>query len=162
MPMAERYSVFVTKEAQRDIRESVCYIAGALSAHQAALKLEMALRKEIASLSYMPKRIKTVDEQPWKDEGVRRTRVQNYYIYFVVDDVQLEVSVIAVIYARRDQEEQMKERAMTPAAPQNAAAAISARRLGIAGGKIELPPDLDRDFDALDAEIEAEFYGEAV
>jgi len=49
----------------------------------------------------MPKRIKTVDEQPWKDIGLRKTRVKNYYIYFLVDDEEMAVKVNAVIYAGR-------------------------------------------------------------
>ena len=68
--------------------------------------------KEIKSLAKMPKRIKTVNEQPWKDAGIRKTRVKNYYIYFLVDDDEMAVKVNAVIYTGRDQTKQMTDRRM--------------------------------------------------
>lgn len=108
--MSKTYRIILTPEAQSDIREIVLYIAHVLAAPQAALKLQEDLRKEICSLADMPKRIKTVDEQPWKDFGIRRTRVKNYYIYFLADDADLSVRVTAVIYVGRDQEKQMTER----------------------------------------------------
>ena len=108
--MSERYQTIILPEAQQDIRAIVLYIAQELAAPQAALNLEEAFRLEIESLEEMPKRIKTVDEHPWKEEGIRRTRVKNYYIYFIVDDEQMKVKILAVIYVKRDQEEQLYER----------------------------------------------------
>ena len=52
------------------------------AAPQGALKLQEEIQKGINSLLEMPKRFKTVDEQPWKDAGVRRLIVKNYYVYF--------------------------------------------------------------------------------
>jgi len=110
--MSEKYKVIILPEAQNDIRGIVFYIARELSAPQAALNLQGLFRREIESLAFMPERIKTVDEQPWKDAGVRRFRVRNYYVYFVVDNSEMTVKVIAVIYTGRDQTAQMTERQM--------------------------------------------------
>lgn len=110
--MSEKYKLIILPEAQKDIRDIVLYIAGELCAPQAALNLQYAFENEINSLAYMPKRIKTVDEQPWKDAGIRKTRVKNYYIYFLVDDDEMAVKVNAVIYVGRDQPKQMTERNM--------------------------------------------------
>ena len=108
--MSEAYRVIVTPEAQRDIRDIVLYIARELGAPQTALHLEQSLRAEIKTLAKMPKRIKTVDEQSWKDAGIRRTLVKKYYVYFIVDDEAGSVKVIAVIYVGRDQARQLTER----------------------------------------------------
>ena len=59
-----------------------------------------------------PKRIKLIDEQPWTYAGIRKTRVRNYYIYFLVDDEEMAVKVNAVIYTGCDQTKQMAERRM--------------------------------------------------
>ena len=107
--MSELYRVIVTPEAQKDIRNIVLYIARELGAPQTALHLEQSLRVEINSLAKMPKRIKTVDEQPWKDKGIRRTLVKKYFLYFIVDDEAASVKVTAVIYAGRDQARQLTE-----------------------------------------------------
>ena len=108
--MSDLYKLIILPEAQQDIRNIVLYIARELAAPQAALDLQTEFEKEIKSLAIMPKRIKTVNEQPWKDAGIRKTRVKNYYIYFLVDDDEMAVKVNAVIYTGRDQTKQMNDR----------------------------------------------------
>jgi plasmid stabilization system protein ParE len=110
--MSDQYKLIILPEAQKDIRGIILYIARELMAPQAALNLQDEFQKEINSLAKMPKRIKTVDEQPWKDAGIRKTRVKNYYIYFLVDDEEMAVKVNAVIYVGRDQLRQMADRKM--------------------------------------------------
>ena len=107
--MSDIYQVIILPEAQQDIRSIVLYVARELAAPQAALNLQEEFKKEIKSLAKMPKRIKTVDEQPWKDTGIRKTRMKNYYIYFLVDDEEMAVKVNAVIYTGRDQTKQMTD-----------------------------------------------------
>lgn len=106
------YKLIILPEAQRDIRDIVIYIARELTAPQAALNLQDEFEKAIKSLSDRPKRIKTVNEQPWKDVGIRKIRVKNYYIYFLVDDDEMAVKVNAVIYTGRSQVKQMADRKM--------------------------------------------------
>ena len=115
--MSDQYKLIILPEAQKDIREIVLYIARDLAAPQAALNLQDEFQKEINSLARMPKRIKTVDEQPWKDAGIRKIRVKNYYIYFLVDDAEMAVKVNAVIYVGRDQTKQMADRKMEEPSP---------------------------------------------
>lgn len=110
--MSDQYRLIILPEAQNDIRGIILYIARELMAPQAALNLQTEFQKEIKSLANMPKRIKTVDEQPWKDAGIRKTRVKNYYIYFIVDDEEMAVKVNAVIYVGMDQSRQMTDRKM--------------------------------------------------
>lgn len=55
----------------------------------------------------MPNRVKTVDEQPWKDAGVRRLIVKNYYLYYIAVDESMTVKIITVIYTRMKPENQM-------------------------------------------------------
>ena len=110
--MSDQYRLIILPEAQNDIRGIILYIARELMAPQAAPNLQTEFQKEIKSLANMPKRIKTVDEQPWKDAGIRKTRVKNYYIYFIVDDEEMAVKVNAVIYVGMDQSRQMTDRKM--------------------------------------------------
>lgn len=110
--MQDRYDLIILPEAQNDIRETVLYVARDLAAPRAALDLQDALQGGIDSLAIMPERIKIVDDQPWRDAGVRRIRVENYYIYFVISESAQEVRILAVIYVGRDQTRQMQERGM--------------------------------------------------
>lgn len=110
--MSDEYKLIILPEAQNDIRSIVLYIARELMAPQAALGLQDEFQKVICSLAKMPKRIKTVEELPWKDAGIRKIRVKNYYLYFLVDDEEMAVKVIAVIYVGRDQVKQLTDRKM--------------------------------------------------
>ena len=76
------YKLIILPEAQQDIRDIVLYIARELASMQAALDLQDEFEKEIKSLAKMPKRIKTVDEQLWKDAVIRRTKVKLYLFPF--------------------------------------------------------------------------------
>ena len=108
--MSKVYQVIILPEAQQDIRSIVLYIARHLSAPQAALKLDRAFQKDILSLSHMPNRFPAIDEQPWKDAGIRKIIVKNYYVYYLVDETNKTVQVSAVIYAGRDQTKQLSKR----------------------------------------------------
>ena len=105
--MSDVYDLIILPEAAQDIRKTVLYIANELAAPQAALNLQNKIEIVIRSLAYMPNRIRLVEEQPWKDAGIRRTRAGNYYIYFFVDETKMTVYVNAVIYSGRDQTSQI-------------------------------------------------------
>ena len=108
--MPELYKVITVSEAQCDILEILLYIARELSSPQAALSLSRTLQRGIDSLSLMPKRIKTIEEQPWGEIGIRKIRVRNYYIYFWINEEDRIVNVIAVIFSEMDQEYQLQKR----------------------------------------------------
>lgn len=108
--MPEEYKVIVVPEAQRDITEVLLYVAKEISATQVAIKLQIELRRGIDSLRFMPKRAKPIEEKPWGEMGVRRIRVQNYYVYYWLNDIEKVAYVIAVIYARMKQENQLYKR----------------------------------------------------
>ena len=108
--MSELYDLIILPEAELDIRNIVMYIAIELAAPQAALNLQRIIEKEIRSLSYLPDRIRLVDEQPWRNARIRRTRVKNYYIYFFIDKKRMNVYINAVIYTGRDQTQQLRDR----------------------------------------------------
>ena len=110
--MSEQYNVIILPEAQKDIRNIVLYISQELAAPQAALSLQEEFRNSILSLEKLPKRIKLVNEHPWKNKGIRKLHVKNYYVYFLVDDDEHTVKIIAVIYAGRDQYKHMTDRSV--------------------------------------------------
>jgi len=108
--MSEEYRLIILPEAQKDIRDIIIYIAKELTAPQAALALQDDIEEKINFLSLQPKRFKLIDDQPYKDAGIRKTRVKHYYIYYLVDDKDKTVKIVAVIYTGRDQTKQMSER----------------------------------------------------
>ena len=106
----EQHVIRVTAQARQHLRLIRDYIAIDLRQPEIAKKLLELLQKEISTLSYMPYRVKLIEEMPWRDMGFRKIRVKNYYIYFWVNDDTREVNIIAVIYVRRDQARQLESR----------------------------------------------------
>lgn len=106
--MAITYEVKVTRQALEQMQEITHYIAHELYAPDAAYNLLDEMENIINSLADMPGRMSLVDEEPWRTEGVRKALVKNFIIYFWVDDENVKVQVIAVIYEKRDQLEQLK------------------------------------------------------
>ena len=47
--------------------------------------------------------------EPWGSEGIRKIHVNNYYVYFWINEPEQTVIVTAVIYAARDQIRQLEQ-----------------------------------------------------
>lgn len=88
--------------------EIFTYISRTLKAPEAADRLLGEVEKNILSLNYMPKRVALISEEPWRSHGIHKMPVKNFNIYFTVNDKLKEVIIIAVIYGKRDQLEQLK------------------------------------------------------
>ena len=106
--MAITYKVKVTRQALEQIQEITHYVAHELGAPDAADDLLDEMENMINSLADMPKRLSLVDEEPWRTEGVRKALVKNFIIYFWIDEENVKVQVVAVIYEKRDQLDQLK------------------------------------------------------
>ena len=106
--MSKKYKIIILPEAQQDIRNTVLYIAIELASPYTALELQDSFEEAINSLSTMPKRYRTLDEEPWKSKEIRRFQVKSYYIYYIVTESDNNVKIIAVIYVRRNPKEQLK------------------------------------------------------
>ena len=70
----KEYTVRITRQAREHLREIKSYISNELLAPDAANRTITVLKKEIMGLSYMPRRIKLTEEEPWRSEGIHRMR----------------------------------------------------------------------------------------
>lgn len=104
----KNYTVRITRQAREHLRSIRLYITNELLAPEAAKSTIAVLRKGIESLSQMPERIKLTDEEPWRSKGIHRMRVNNYYVYFWIDDANNKVQVMSVIYVSRNQAIQLE------------------------------------------------------
>ena len=65
------------------------------------------MRGAMASLSTMPARVPLTPEAIWQAVGIHRMVTRGCYIYFRIDEDLHIVTIIAVIYSKRDQVEQL-------------------------------------------------------
>ena len=97
------YQVKLTDHAVGQIKETVGYISKVLLEPEVARCWSDRLKKEIASLDTMPRRYSLVSEEPWHTEGVRRMPVENFLVYYWVNEETKTVWITAVLYGRQDQ-----------------------------------------------------------
>ena len=98
-----RYEVKLTAQAIGQIGETVQYISKIMSEPEIALKWANTLQSEIGKLSFMPFKYALTEEEPWREKGIRKMPVKNFLVYYLIDDENKTVWVMAVIYGRRDQ-----------------------------------------------------------
>lgn len=104
-----KYKVVITKQAGFDLRNIYEYIAFTLLEPEIALKQFERIKKGIVSLDEMPEQYKLFEKEPWQSRGIRQMPVDNYLVFYIVNSIDLTVTIIRVIYERRKSVEQLKE-----------------------------------------------------
>jgi len=96
------WRVDVSDSAKDDLRGIYQYIAQVLIEPVTARKKTDRIRTAIRKLDQMPKRFPLYDREPWASRGMRRMDVGNYCVFYVPDDQTNIVTIIRIMYARRD------------------------------------------------------------
>lgn len=50
----------------------------------------------------MPESFKLYEKEPWKSRGLRYFSVDNYIVFYIVNNEKLEVNVLRVLYGKMD------------------------------------------------------------
>lgn len=100
--MTDKFCVIYSPSALDDLRAIYSYIAYELKSAQAAINQTNRIRKQVRSLDSMPRRYSKVDWDPWASMGMHKLPVDNYAIYYLVDDDSLVVTIIRIFYGGRD------------------------------------------------------------
>lgn len=100
----DNYRVIITEKAIKDIMEISEYISITLLDDEAAKKLVEKMEIAIQSLADTPKRNALLKDKELCLKGIRRIIVGNYIIFYICSDKDLLVSVIRVLYNKREWE----------------------------------------------------------
>ena len=98
----KEYQVIITPDAEQDLYELSDYITITLCTPMAARRIIHSIRSYILKLSFSPKRYHLMDDEPWHSRRVRRMNVENFAVFFLVNDALLKVYIQNVIYQGRD------------------------------------------------------------
>lgn len=104
-----KYEVFTTEQAAADLRAIFEYIAYELLAGDNAIKQLDRLEDAILSLDEMPERYQLYDKEPWRERNLRIMPVDNYLVFYIPQEEDKTVTVIRVMYGRRDIDAQLKQ-----------------------------------------------------
>ena len=101
------YEVITTDQADADLRGIYEYIAfELLSPDNAAGQLDR-LEEHIIGLEKFSGKFRLYEKEPWHSRGLRVMTVDNYLVFYIPDKDAGIVTVIRVIYAGRDVDNQL-------------------------------------------------------
>ena len=101
------YEVITTDQTDADLRGIYEYIAfELLSPDNAAGQLER-LEEHITGLEVFPEKFRPYEKEPWKSRGLRVMPVDNYLVFYIPNKDTGIVTVIRVMYAGRDVDNQL-------------------------------------------------------
>ena len=96
------YTIRIMKPAQIEMQETYRYIADELSNPEAAKRLILDIDEAIIGLKTNPMRFALVPDRYLSSKGFRKVVVRNYLVFFIVREEEKVVSVMRVLYGRRD------------------------------------------------------------
>lgn len=99
------YKVLMTEPATGDSLAATRYIAKELKEPAAAKNLVAKIREAVMSLSEMPTRHALVTDERLAFLGIRKLPVDNYMVFYVVSETDMVVTVVRILYGRRDWEQ---------------------------------------------------------
>lgn len=98
----DNFSIDYSEEALADLKSIYEYIAFHLHVPATATAQVNRIRASIRSLDTFPQRNKIVDWSPWSELQVRQSRVDNFRVFYLVDDDSSTISILRIFYAKRD------------------------------------------------------------
>ena len=101
------YEVEVSEQADSDLREIFDYIAFELQSPENASGQLDRLEEQMLSLYTMPERYRKYEKEPWKSRGLRVLPVDNYVVLYISDSNKKVVTILRVMYAGRDIDNQL-------------------------------------------------------
>ena len=101
--MANRhYQIKFTPIASEDLEEIYRYISQELYAEGAAVKLMEKIEWSVMRLKEYPFSCNFVEDEFLKRKGYRKLVIDNYIVFYLVDEVGEKVKVMRILYGRQN------------------------------------------------------------
>ena len=99
-----KYEVILETTAVLDLYEIFNYITDVLKSPHSAQRVYTSIRNQVLSLDIMPARFPLVKDEIYALMGVRLMPVENYHVFYILDDEKNKVRVFRILYNRREWE----------------------------------------------------------
>lgn len=100
--MSSAYTVRYAPQALDDLRDLYSYVAFSLKEPATAQKLVNRIRKAARSLDALPGRHPVVDWEPWQSMGMHRFTVEDFLLFYLIDQSTRTVTLVRMVYGGRD------------------------------------------------------------
>lgn len=96
--------IIFSPESLDDLINIYSYISSVLYEPEIAKNQVNRIREAIRNLDLLPMRHRIVDWEPWRSMEMRVFPVNNYEIYYLVDQNRSVVQIVRIFYSGRDVE----------------------------------------------------------
>ena len=103
----KKYEIRITNHAEKDLKEIFQYIGFEFGSIDTAIKQIKRIQKAIDSSDIYPESHKVYEHNLTEIKNLREIKVDNYYVFYVVDKIKQEVDILRVIYEKRDMKKQL-------------------------------------------------------
>ena len=103
----KKNAVFLTHQAENDLKSIYEYLAFTVLEPQIATKLIKRIEQAMNSLEYMPERFRLYEKEPWTNIGLRLMSVDNFVIFYILRIEEQTATIIGVMYGERNIEEHL-------------------------------------------------------
>jgi len=100
-----KYEVILETTAISDLHSILDYITDVLKEPQIARRIFSAIEEKVLSLDALPHRQGVVKDEPYKSLGVRWLPIENYTVFYIIDEDSQKVHVLRILYSRRNWKE---------------------------------------------------------
>lgn len=97
-----KYKVMYTAEAREDMRNIFRYISEELLVPENAARQVERIMATVRKLDIMPNKNPLYEEEPWHSRELRYFPVDNYLVFYKVDNEMETVYVVRIMYGGRD------------------------------------------------------------
>lgn len=96
------YKVYYTATAQEDLLSIVEYLSSIRKTPAVAKNLVDEIEKETGILAENPLMFPVSQDDYIAKHGIRHVLIKNYFMFYTIDEDAQTVSIIRILYARRD------------------------------------------------------------
>lgn len=96
------YYIQIAEPAEKDLNEIALYISKELLEPETAKKVISKVAKGIFSLEELPLRNAVVADEKLAHLGIRKIMVDNYIVFYIVNEESKTVTIIRILYSRRE------------------------------------------------------------
>lgn len=96
------FRVLITEPAEHDLHAIINYVSRELQNPLAAQTLLNKISHNINHLTTLPNRFPLVNDIILANQGIRKSTVDSYLIFYTVSESTKRVTIIRILYAKRN------------------------------------------------------------
>lgn len=98
------WKIIVSSSFKKEMRNIYKYISEILLEPKIATEQTKRIFETIMTLNYMPKRHSLAKIQPWPNSELRKIMVDNFIIFYLIDEKIKQVMILHIFYNGQDVE----------------------------------------------------------